>query len=173
MRCEMPAIAPVERLITEVAAAGGVIRRAGDKIELMAPQPLPADLVARIREAKLALLAILAEAPDWRDLYEERAAIREYDGGYSRPEAERLAWGEIQNRWHAQHRGPARPEICGGCRQPIGEAKALDLIDGDRVHVDTANACLIRYGITWRTEATRALMALGLMPPSDREEDGV
>src|ERR1051325_9482943 len=35
--------------------------------------------------------------PDWwRDEFEERAAIREFDGGYSRAEAERFAWGELQ-----------------------------------------------------------------------------
>ena len=65
-------------LIAEVHKAGGTICRDGDVIDLRAPAPLPADLVARIREAKPALLAILAEAIDWRDFYEERAAIREY-----------------------------------------------------------------------------------------------
>ena len=30
------------------------------------------------------------------DLYEERAAIREYCGGQSRPEAERAAWQEAR-----------------------------------------------------------------------------
>lgn len=31
-----------------------------------------------------------------RDLYEERAAIREYDGGQDRPEAEHAAWIEAR-----------------------------------------------------------------------------
>lgn len=31
-----------------------------------------------------------------RDLYEERAAIREFDGGQSRPEAEAAAWQEVR-----------------------------------------------------------------------------
>jgi hypothetical protein len=34
----------------------------------------------------------------WRELHEERAAIRQFDGGYRRDEAERLAWGELQIR---------------------------------------------------------------------------
>jgi len=33
--------------------------------------------------------------PDWRDLYEERAAIRQWDGGASKEEAEREAMKEI------------------------------------------------------------------------------
>ena len=31
-----------------------------------------------------------------RDIYEERAAIREYDGAQDRQEAERAAWGEAK-----------------------------------------------------------------------------
>ena len=33
--------------------------------------------------------------PDWRELYEERAAIREFDGHQDRPSAERDALREI------------------------------------------------------------------------------
>jgi hypothetical protein len=40
---------------------------------------------------------------DWRDFYEERAAIRQYEASYSRQEAERLAWGEVVNEWHMTH----------------------------------------------------------------------
>jgi hypothetical protein len=32
---------------------------------------------------------------DWVTLYEERAAIREYDGGYDRRAAEIMALGEV------------------------------------------------------------------------------
>lgn len=35
---------------------------------------------------------------DYREFYEERAAIREYEGGYSRKEAEMLAYKETQER---------------------------------------------------------------------------
>lgn len=37
---------------------------------------------------------------DEQDLYEERAAIREYDGGYTREEAEKLALQDIENMRH-------------------------------------------------------------------------
>jgi len=33
--------------------------------------------------------------PDERERFEERAAIREYDGGYERAEAERLALQDV------------------------------------------------------------------------------
>jgi hypothetical protein len=105
--------------------------------------------------------------PDWHDLYEERTAHREFDGGYTRPEAEKLAWSEIQNRWHAEHGERIPRDICAGCRRPIGSDEVLDLIDGTRVHI-TDKDCLIRYGTHWRLAAARALMVLGLKPPDAR-----
>ncbi len=41
---------------------------------------------------------VAAMSPEVRLAWEERAAIREYDGGYSRPEAERLALCDIEER---------------------------------------------------------------------------
>jgi hypothetical protein len=102
----------------------------------------------------------------WRDLFEERAAIRQFDGGYSRPEAERLGWGELQNRWHMTHGERVPRDLCAGCRRPIGGADALDLIDGNRVHDAAGHDCLIRWGEHWRGAATHALAAMGLPPPA-------
>jgi hypothetical protein len=99
----------------------------------------------------------------WRDLFEERAAILQYDGTRSRAEAEQLAWGELQNRWHLAHHGERVPRhLCAGCRRPIDEAPALDLIDGCRVHDAAGHDCVIRWGERWRGAATRALVAMGL-----------
>lgn len=42
--------------------------------------------------------AVRALPPDWRELYEERAAIKEYDGNMPRELAERSALNEIQQR---------------------------------------------------------------------------
>jgi hypothetical protein len=39
------------------------------------------------------------------------------------------------------------------------------MIDGNRAHLDELD-CLIRYGQNWRREATQALAAIGLQPPS-------
>ena len=39
---------------------------------------------------------------DWRDFYQERAAILEYDGGFSRRTAEELARREV---WALRGRG--------------------------------------------------------------------
>jgi hypothetical protein len=77
-----------------------------------------------------------------------------------------LAWGAAQNRWHLEHGERVPPDLCAGCRQPIGGAEALDLIDGNRVHLSDGYNCLIRHGERWRAAATRALAELGLKPTS-------
>jgi hypothetical protein len=71
-----------------------------------------------------------AEAERWRDLFEERAAIREHDAGLSRAAAEAAALDDLARRWrtenplpasdgtacaHCGKRGPDTPVLaCGG-----------------------------------------------------------
>jgi hypothetical protein len=110
---------------------------------------------------------VAVDASLWIDRFEERATHRHPI--YPRAVAERLAWAEIEARWHLELGERVPRELCAGCREPIDEAKALDLIDGCRVHVRPDHNCLIRYGGRWRAAATRALMAMGLTPPSGRE----
>jgi hypothetical protein len=101
----------------------------------------------------------------WSDLYEERAAHRQFDGGFPRVEAELLAWRDTEWRWHLAHRERVPTEVCAGCGQLIRADEALDLIDGARVHVKGCR-CRIAYEQRWRSAATNALIALGLQPPA-------
>ena len=150
-------------LIASVRAAGGTIRRDGDTIELAAPVPLTTDLVARIRAAKPLLLAALDHLPQWEARHRE--ALAHWRALRCPEEADELAWGELQNRWHRQHGKRFPVWQCAGCGQLIGGAPALSMIDGNRVHLDEID-CLIRYGQHWRSEATHALVAIGLHPPA-------
>jgi hypothetical protein len=97
----------------------------------------------------------------WRDLLDERAAIRQFDGGYGHAEAERLAWEEIECLRHRLFGERVSRDLCAGCLQPIAPAQALALDHGCRVHL----ACVSRYGRRWREAAATALAALGLYPP--------
>ena len=106
-----------------------------------------------------------SEGSQWLDMYEERAAHRQFSAGCSRAEADRFAWGEIVNRWHLQNGEKVSPDTCAGCWRPIGADAVLDLIDGCRVHNRAGHSCLIQYGRRWRLRATRALVELGLRPP--------
>ncbi len=106
----------------------------------------------------------------WRDEYAERAAMRQYHGGYPRAEAELLAWRELENRWNLTHGERVSRELCAGCRRAIGTEEALDLIDGNRVHDRAEHQCLIRHGERWRAAASRALIATGLQSPAKEKE---
>jgi hypothetical protein len=100
----------------------------------------------------------------WSDLYEERAAHRQFDGNYPRVEAELFAWQEIEWRWHLAHRERVPAQVCAGCGQLIRADEALDLIDGARVHMK-GYRCRMAYEQRWRRAATDALTELGLQPP--------
>jgi len=107
------------------------------------------------------------DAAAWSALFEERVLRHQYIGRL-RAEAERLAWGDLQSRWHIGHGDRVPRDLCAGCRRPIGDVAALDLIDGCRVHFEN-HACLFRHGHRWREAATQALERVGLRPPRTSE----
>jgi hypothetical protein len=124
-------------LIAEAAAAGVRLSRVGDnRLKWRCTGPPPADLLARIAAQKPAVLAALAseEAPSpwfdpagplerdpahraevsaaierqrWRDMYEERAGVREHDGAMSRGAAEAAALDDLVQLWRSENPLPA------------------------------------------------------------------
>jgi hypothetical protein len=107
-----------------------------------------------------------AEAVDLRYIYEERVGIRLFDAGYSRREAERLAYGEIIEQWCERHPLHLDQGSCAGCGEPLATG-ALELPDGARVHweQDQDFRCLIAYGLRRKRHAVEALALRGLQPP--------
>jgi hypothetical protein len=108
----------------------------------------------------------VADPAWWRDQFAQRVTHWEVEGKRPRRDAERLAWGELENRWNFAHGERVSRELCAGCRRPIGTEVVLYLIDGNRVHGRDGNDCLIRHGARWRATATGALIAMGLQPPA-------
>jgi hypothetical protein len=152
-------------LLNDLAAIGATIEPAGDRLILRAgAKAVPADLVKRLRHAKVELLAALSpdaiETRRWRERYTART-FEWLIGDRNWAEAKRLAWGDLENEWHEQHgqRWPAWQ--CAGCGKPISGAAALDLPDGNRVHLEPID-CLIAFGRRWRGDADAALVGLGL-----------
>jgi hypothetical protein len=106
----------------------------------------------------------LSETLDWRARHRE--ALAYWSALHPAAEAARLAWGELLSRWHGLQGARAPEWQCAGCGAPMGGFAALDLADGNRVHINKLD-CLLAFGEHWRNGATAGLRALGLDPPAD------
>jgi hypothetical protein len=93
-----------ERLLAEAAVAGLTIQAEGERLVVRGPRDAEQDLVQALLRRKAALLPLRTFAgPEEREYFEERAAIAEYDGGLSRPQAELQAWQEVRALWRKDH----------------------------------------------------------------------
>ena len=166
-------------LLRRAQEVGLRVEPIGDKLLVRGPKRAEAvvELLAAHKAEVLAALAPAStskctdqdaavagtEARRWRD----RLATRivdwfQEDRGWQ--EARRLAWGDVENEWHELHGRCWLSWQCAGCNAPLGGAQALNLPDGNRIHLDPIS-CLIRFGKRWRGDASEALVALGLEPP--------
>ena len=146
-------------LLRRARSAGLRVVAEGDKLVIRGPRCAePVALLLLVH--KPAVIAALAG--EWRARHRE--AVEYWSAFHPSAEAAALAWGEIQLRWHRIHGARSPAWQCAGCRSPIGGRTALDLADGNRVHLDNLG-CLLAFGERWRREATAGLRALGLYPP--------
>jgi len=120
----------VVMLLHRAQSAGLRLRPVGDRLLIEGPRRAE-PLVRLLAVHKAEVMAALkggdegarprpredpdpTEAEDWRDFFHERAAHREFDGGYSRADAERLAFGEMILAWHRRHGARPDPHRCAG-----------------------------------------------------------
>ncbi|MFI5020863.1 MAG: hypothetical protein ACHQRJ_04305 [Alphaproteobacteria bacterium] len=157
-------------LLRQARAAGLAVRVKGETLVIHGPRR--AERVARLLiDRKPEVMAALAKgaaiepwrAVDWLAHF-ARCAERWGRLEHSEAQAARLAWSELQCRWHRLYGGRVPAQLCAGCGKPIGGAGALSLPDGTRVHFANLD-CLARYGERWRAAATKALSGMGLTPP--------
>lgn len=80
----------VRKLFDDLKSLGVVVSIAPDgRLSVDGPEPvITDDLLDRVRADRDGLLALV-------ELFEERAAIAEHDGGLDRVDAERAAWAEV------------------------------------------------------------------------------
>jgi hypothetical protein len=176
-------MAHAQELLGRFAEIGATVRPI-DKDHLFVragATPVPAALIRQLRDAKAEILAALASeraAPDaGRDEHDAEWWRREFHVRTTRwliaprtvDEAQRLAWGDLQNRWHDVHGRRVPSWQCAGCEKPIGGLPSVNQGDGNRVHQEPLE-CLIRFGKRWRGDATLGLLAFGLKRP-DRVDD--
>lgn len=171
-------------LLGRFAEIGATVRpAAGDHLIVRAgANPVPAELVQRLRQAKAEVLAALSPAGSspvnldrggselawWHGHFIIRTIERELGGYRSHPEAERLAFSDMILEWHRRHGD--RPDLhrCAGCGDELPDFAGLVVDrDGVRVHFDAARRddCIIAFGQKWRGAAFAALQGLGLDPP--------
>ena len=55
-----------EELLREARSLGAAFRFEGDKVVVSAPLPLPGDLMAKLREHKPEIVALLGQEPDYQ-----------------------------------------------------------------------------------------------------------
>jgi hypothetical protein len=152
----------------------------GDKLLVRGPKRAE-PVVKLLAEYKAEVLAALApastskctdhdaaaaatEAIRWHDRLATRI-VDWFHGDRGWEEARRLAWGDVENEWHDLHGRRWPSWQCAGCNAPLSGSQTLSLPDGNRVHFEPID-CLIRFGKRWRGDASEALVALGLAPPS-------
>jgi hypothetical protein len=166
------------RLLRRARDAGLAVEVEGDKLVIRGPKR--AEPVARLLiDHKPAVMAALvpAEPPApeagkrtpepawWRRHCLVRAINWELSGARPESRARGLAWGELMNEWHRCYGTRVPQWQCAGCGEPIGGLAALNLADGNRVHLDKLD-CLLSFGERWRGEAAAGLRAHGLDPPA-------
>lgn len=165
-----------------VRAAGGDVKVTDGRLRLMAPAPLPAEVIEQVRAAKPALVALLSspapidrapagtigDADDWRTFYAERAGIAEYDGGLLRPDADARAWECSVAHWcNLVPPIVGSADRCPVCNRPVGpvEAGAIPVVRPGGGHTWLHRGCHAQFLISRRVEAREVLMAIGLQPP--------
>jgi hypothetical protein len=101
----------------------------------------------------------------WRECFKRRCRLQ-YGRLYTSEQAVALGYNQLIRAWHKRHGRRWPPWQCAGCDALIGGLPALDLADGNRVHLDRFD-CVIAFGKRWRGEAVVGLRALGFDPPPD------
>jgi hypothetical protein len=150
-------------------AAGIELALDGDDLALKAASAPPAAVLDALSRHKAEIVVLLRpaedgwSAEDWQVFLDERAGIVEFDGNYSRCDAEIIAFEDCVDRWLALNPPTSRsPESCLLC------GKAASVKDRDMVHiVDSSNrsarvhaTCAPRWKVLRRVEARTRLIFL-------------
>jgi hypothetical protein len=91
--------------LTQARAAGIRVGIDGDQLALEASAPPPGEVLDLLAQYKADILTLLRlgcggwTGEDWREFFEERAGIAEFDGGLSRDQAEAQAFSCCVGKW--------------------------------------------------------------------------
>ena len=147
-------------LLRRAEEVGLRVKADGDRLHIRGPKSA-ALVVMMLAQHKCEVLRALSNISD-AGIWLERYDVLTFRWSIGRPwsQARRLAWGELQNEWRSKHGTRSPTWRCAGCASPIAGFPALDLPDGNRVHLHPIG-CLIRFGRAWRNAAGAGLALLG------------
>jgi hypothetical protein len=162
-------------LLRDLTSRGVSVAARGSRLVVDGPTDALSDrVVEELRALKPEILALLStrsedsrwNAADWQAYFDERAAVREFDGGLPRGRAEQLAFEDTVTQWLCLHPAPASdPQEgcvhCLGGEQPGNSLVAVLAAGGHRWVHDT---CWRDWQAERRNQASIALQQLGLAP---------
>lgn len=90
---------PIAEMLAVAAEAGLRVSVERGRLQVRGPRTADGRFVQSLLAAKHAILTYLLQpdTDEW-ELWDERAAIAEYDGKLSRVDAETMAWAQLQQR---------------------------------------------------------------------------
>lgn len=159
-------------------AAGVSVAVDGDSLLLEAAAPPPVAVLSLLARHKGDIVRILRPdsewpAEEWRAWFDERAAIEEFDGGLTRPEAETLAFDACVDEWVAKHMPAGDPLRCIACGEYRRNAPViLPLGAGRKGAVGFHHGCWPAWQTSRRLEAAAALRAAGVPGTANRSLRG-
>lgn len=160
-------------------AAGLSIVTDGDDLVLQASVSPPVAILDLLSIHKPEIVTLLRpgndgwSGEDWREFFEERAGIAEFDGGLPRDQAEARAFSCCVGEW--LHRNPARSPSgrCDLCGQSKG--MLLPYLTGystkDPGHTWLHQECSRAWHQAHRAKAVSALVAMGISIPAKFADD--
>jgi hypothetical protein len=106
-----------------------------------------------------------ADAEAWRDRYEERCGILEYDHGLPRPKAEAAAFENIVIEWIDAHPEPSQAGRCAHCGQADTTGMSAVPYGVERGNLAWVHLhCWQHWHQQRRAKAVSALAAMGVGP---------
>ena len=151
----------------------------GDDLVVDASVPPPVAILDLLFRHKAAIVVLLRPGSDgwsgeeWREFFDGRAGIAEFDGGLPRDQAEAQAFSCCVGEW--LHRNPARSPSgrCDHCGQPKG--MLLPYLTGysvkDPGHTWLHQECSRAWHQAHRAKAVSALVAMGISIPAKFADD--
>lgn len=165
--------------LTQARAAGIQVAIDGEALVLKASAPPPAELLDLVARYKADIVILLRpgsdgwSGEDWREFFEERAGVAEFDACLPRDKAEARAFSCCVGEW--LHRNPVRSPSgrCNHCGQSKG--MLLPYLTGYSTkspgHTWLHQECSPAWHQAHRAKAVSALAAMGISIPVKFADD--